>query len=118
LDGDQDLRGLSKNFCILPGNGNSPEKVFFHFLKSLSDSDKFWSQDIGGYRRQVCFEEYMSVEPVKREQFKSWFNSQEKYWGKNARKLLNRWMIDNTTGVTTFQAKFVKAFEYVKKKTE
>jgi predicted ATPase len=118
LDGDQRSKLLPNNFCILPGDGKSPEKMFFHFLKTLSDTDTFWDQNIGGYTKQICFENYASREPRNREEFKQWFNDQEKYWGKGCQNLFKRWAKDNKTLINDFQNQFLKAFEYVKKKTE
>jgi predicted ATPase len=118
LDGDKKLKSLPRNFCILPGNGSSPEKMFFHFLKSLSDCDSFWDQNIGGYTKQICFEDYGNREPRNREEFKKWFNSQKMYWGSGCRKLLTRWSQDNKQQLAEFQGQFKKRFEFVKNKIQ
>jgi predicted ATPase len=118
LDGDKNPRRLPNNFCILPGDGKPPEKMFFHFLNALSDMDSFWDQNVGGYTKQICFENYANREPRDREEFKQWFNRQEQYWGKGCQKLLKRWTKDNLAPVNIFQKQFIRVFEYVKKKSE
>ncbi len=117
LDGDQKPKRRPPNFCILPGDGLSPERMFFQFLKKLSDADDFWDSALAGYSKQVCFSDYSGHTPKDRDEYKKWFNTQaqSKHWGKGCIKLINRWKKDHTEIVDAFVKQFVTAFEYVAK---
>ena len=112
LDGDKQNKRC-KNFCSLPGNGLSPEKLFFRFLKSLPDDDIFWDPSIGGYHKQICFRDFGTNEPQNREEFKKWFNAQIPFWGRNCSKLVSRWKRDNKIEVASFQEEFTSSFFHV-----
>ena len=114
LDGDQE-QPKYKNFCVLPGKGASPEKLFFQFLKSLTDEDAFWDDPIGGYTRQICFKDFGAREPQNRIEYKEWFNSQVPYWGTDCVKMILRWKEDHCSEVALFQERFVAAFECLEK---
>ncbi|MDR3320243.1 MAG: hypothetical protein LBS77_04840 [Desulfovibrio sp.] len=113
--GNQLRRRISKIFCVLPGNGLSSKKMFFRFLKSLPDEDKFGGQALGTYNKQICFENYSS-EPIFRDYFKKWFNSQELYWENNCNRLIKRWIKDHAELVKIFQKDFKDVFGHVQKK--
>lgn len=117
LDGDQNPKHRPPNFCILPGDGLSPEKMFFQFLKKLPDIDEFWDKPVGGYSQQVCFRDYTGQNPNNREEFKKWFNTQarSRHWGRGCIKLINRWKKDNEAIAEAFIKQFVTVFEYVAK---
>ena len=89
LDGDR--KAKYKNYCVLPGDGKSPEQLFYDFLRELPETDDFWSSEIGGYTKQICFRNYIH-RPNDRVVFKNWFNEQLPHWGKNGKKLFDKWI--------------------------
>lgn len=111
LDGD--CKSNRKNFCTLPGDGLSPEKLFFLFLKELPDDDSFWDSHIGGYTKQVCFQSFGAEEPCGREKYKEWFNVQKEHRVKNCSKMISRWKRDHSNEVEVFQKRFISVFEYL-----
>lgn len=115
LDGDNINKLIPNNFCILPGNGSSPEKLFFSFLKKLPDTDDFWNLELGGYMKQICFEDYYDCEPRNRDEYKKWFNNQKGHWGVNCTKLLSRWKKENADQVKSFIDKFCEVIDYLDK---
>lgn len=114
LDGDSTIPKNAKNICKLPGQGKSPEYILFDFLKNLPDQDQFWPYDIGNYSKQICFEDFPSLErPNNRVEYKKWFNDQSKYWGKNCSSLFSRWKKDNLLEVKQFEEAFIKIYDYL-----
>ena len=108
LDGDAG-KSFKNNNCprvvLLPGK-ESPEKIFYDFLKSLK-GDEFWD-DFGGYTYQVCFKS-RSRKSEDRAVMKSWFKLQKKYLGQRAySKLFNRWKKDNKQATIKFKEEFIE----------
>lgn len=117
LDGDTTSKNKNSNYCILPGNGKSPEHLMYTFLCKLREDDAFWGTELGAYDKQKCFRDY-SVYPKDREDAKKWFNSQIPFWGNNGKKLFERWKGENLQLVEDFQLKFNKALEYCLSKSK
>lgn len=84
----------TKNVLVLPGL-DSPERIIAQFLHNLSDEDPLWKNiKTRGYSKQFCFrdipyEDIMDVGEHGRQTAKSWFNSQKKYWGINAYRVID-----------------------------
>ena len=108
LDGDTtNTTSPPKNVLFLPSPSKSPEKLFYSFLKSLKDTDKFW-EDVGSYTKQVCFKNHSS-QPTNREKYKEWFNEQLEHWGRSGEKLFKYWESyseENTQLAQQFRDKF------------
>ena len=111
LDGDCSSIKLKSNFCVLPGKGMCPEKMFFQFLQGLDDKDEFWGEPLGGYNQQVCFANFLGQSSMRTEDYKKWFKEQKSagYWGRGCCHLLNRWKKAYVKEITEFQASFAKA---------
>lgn len=65
-----------------------PEKIFYNFLKNLSDYDDFWNSDIN-FTKQVCF--YWFININEKDEYKNWFyeNKRNGYFWKGCTKLFN-----------------------------
>jgi len=102
LDGDQQ-GSMRNNRCprvvLLPGN-ERPENIFYNYLRALPADDTFWG-GFGMYNQQLCFRD-LPVISTEREVMKRWFRDQEKYWGRGASRLFNKWKRDNESTVTKF----------------
>lgn len=117
LDGDKSTK--YKNIVVLPMDNKGPDRLMYDFLKQLDPQDSFWCNDTGGYNKQSCFRDFISInhaEPASRELYKNWFKSQQKYWGPNSRKLFERWKRDHAEEVKHFTDDFIKAYNYVARK--
>lgn len=113
LDGDTSIPKDNKNILQLPSNKKeAPEETFYEYLANLSDEDEFWDSGLGGYRKQICFKEYVTP-PKDRYEYKDWFKSQESNWGRNCSKLINRWKKDNKKLVEKFENDFKEVYNYV-----
>lgn len=109
LDGDKG-KALKNNRCprviTLPG-AESPEKIFYNFLKQLKDNDVFWGKT-GQYTKQACFRDLNRVGD--RNKMKKWFAVQKPHWGaRGCSKLFSRWKRDNEKETE----EFVKEFEEI-----
>jgi AAA15 family ATPase/GTPase len=102
----------SENSLTLPGK-YAPEEVFYRFLKSLTENDKFWGNMPGEYSKQICFSGYEACSDPDINQVKTWFANQERYFGQGCAKLITRWKEDNQEEVIQFQRSFMKAFQAV-----
>ena len=102
LDGDQQ-GSMRNNRCprvvLLPGN-ERPENIFYNYLRALPADDTFWG-GFGMYNQQLCFRD-LPVISTEREVMKRWFRDQEKYWGRGASRLFNKWKRVNESTVTKF----------------
>lgn len=120
LDGDKKTK-RKKNIVILPPNckpsPTCPEKMFYHFLKNLDDTDKFWSTELGGHTKDTCFRDYPDT-PTDVSQYKNWYQTQKIYWGKNCKDLYKRWMEMNVDEVERFRADFIKAYNILARSME
>lgn len=102
LDGDANdenkythTEGIPINFCFLPGE--TPEKLIYNCLDNLSESHEFWTEN--KYTKQKFrnnFYEQVLLKIQKTESkdkerviWKEWFNSEKKYWGREASKVIN-----------------------------
>ena len=92
-------------------------KVSYHFLKNLDDTDVFWSTELGGHTKDTCFRDYPDT-PTDVSQYKSWYQTQKIYWGKNCKDLHKRWMELNVDEVERFRTDFVKAYNILAKSME
>ena len=125
LDGDKKAKHgktpVKKNIVILPPNCNPyptcPEKMFYKFLNSLSDTDVFWDNSLGGYTKETCFRNYPN-DPENTKKYKEWFQEQKEYWGRGCTKLYKRWINDNPIEVERFKKDFVAAHNFVAQKLE
>jgi len=98
LDGDAtNTTSSPNNVLYLPKPSQSPEQLFYTFLKSLPDTDAFWDK-IGGYTKQICFKDH-SKTPTNREQYKKWFNAQKSNWGRAGEKLFQYWEKHSTESI-------------------
>lgn len=117
LDGDKKVKSgrtpKKKNFVILPPNclpaPTCPEKLFYNFLKNLSDADSFWSLELDGHTKDTCFRNFQQ-NPVNIDQYKSWYNEQKNYWGRDCSKLHKRWIDENAQETDRFVNDFRKAY--------
>lgn len=119
LDGDKNnkkinnkLRNMKcKNIIFLPGY-ECPEKYFYSFLYELDDDDDFWDNELGGYDKNKCFGGYNTLQDRKAdtEQYKKWFNSQKKYWGRAYIKLFRYWKIKQKKEYDIFINDFIEAY--------
>lgn len=115
LDGDKkNDKKKADNLIYLPGGGISPEKVFIDFLKKLPEKDNFWGDGtLGGYSKQICFNNLQDIDKGNREAYKQWYKSQKPFWGDRSQRLIERWMEANPETVQAFQASFIKAYNYL-----
>lgn len=107
LDGDQ-VKGkaaLPKNFVLLPGQVR-PENVILNFLNDLSETDDFWSSELGGYNKQAFLKSIPSSND--RVTMKKWFNAQLSFWGVDGRNLFKKWIEANQNEVDIFNASLAK----------
>lgn len=118
LDGDKKSDGKSnkKNrqprLVYLPGD-KSPEKVFLDFLSNLPEVDEFWSRALGGYDKLA----FINKKPDSNDRvaMKKWFNSQKRFWGRDARKLIKRWARSNPEEISNFIDTFSKVLDSIRK---
>ncbi|AXB57739.1 AAA family ATPase [Flavobacterium fluviale] len=96
-----------KNFLILPG-GDSPERLLATYLFQEPESSEIWDTLFLNYSKQFCFSIYSYNEILDdRNKAKSWFKSQEQYWGRSCTKIINLWAKQNNSIVDDF----IKQFE-------
>lgn len=112
LDGD--FREIPKKYSHilnLPGN-LSPEKLISDFLNNLDDTNDVWAKIGRNYNKSVCFRNYTIDEIFSdRKKAKLWFNEQkDKYWGRNANKVINPWIKNNKEIIRSFQKKVIKEY--------
>lgn len=96
---------------LLPGDGISPEELFYSFLDGLNEQDEFWTNH---YTKQFCFKKYHGCRPANRDQFKAWFRSQMLHWGKNGASLFNKWANfseENKQAIKQFQNSFMVLYK-------
>ena len=113
LDGDKrNTKGLAENIIFLPKKELPPDRLFYEFLKGLPETDDFWSKELGGYTKQICF---FSTDEKKKERdfYKIWYKGQCKYWGEHSHKLIHRWMQENEADILIFRNEFTKAYNYL-----
>lgn len=123
LDGDvrkerSNMRkiGTADNVLILPGV-LSPERLVAKYLFDLSDEDRLWTKVAKGYSKQVCFRD-ISYDQINapgergRQDAKTWFNNQLKFWGRNGNKVLNPFL----DSIQTECDEFISAFEEITRK--
>lgn len=116
LDGDvkEEISKMKKirktnNILLLPGK-TSPERLLANFIQSIDESllDKMCE----GYNKQIAFRD-ISFKKImdKREDAKKWFNSQERYWGREATRIINLWIKNNKEDVDEFLVEFNESLE-------
>ena len=118
IDGDKktEIKQKHHNIIALPGNF-AIEVLMYAFLYNLSEDDGFWSNEIGGYNFQICFNNYMNlldqqsmISKNKIEAFKAWFRGQEGNWGEGNKKLYKRWIQSNKDLVLDFNKGFFNLY--------
>lgn len=119
LDGDknkEDVRKKIKQYhgkyvMFLP-DSTCPEQMFYNFLYSLDETDAFWDTELGEYDKKKCFANYPTLIDRKADvqQYKKWFNEQEKYWGRGNYKLYNYWKITCSTEYNEFLNNYIEIF--------
>lgn len=119
LDGDKDTDAVhrkikqykGKYVMFLPGN-TCPEEMFYRFLYSLDETDPFWNMDLGEYDKKKCFANYPTLidRKANSQQYKNWFEEQEKNWGRGNSKLYNYWKIVNADEYDKFLSSFVTIY--------
>jgi predicted ATPase len=97
-----------KNVVYLPGEEKCPELNLYNFLQSLPEDDWFWSQQTGGYKRNVCFRDYPDVTEVK--PAKEWFESQRANWGRACSKLVKRYIQAYSDEMAVFEKSLIGIF--------
>ena len=125
LDGDKKTKkgrtAAKKNMVILPPDckptETCPEKLFYHYLHNLPDTDEFWSTELDGHTKETCFRDFENT-PSNTEQYKSWYNDQKEYWGKGCTRLHKRWMKDNVQEVSRFTTDFQNAYNVLAESLE
>jgi len=118
VDGDKksEAARLKKSHVLsLPGN-KSPENMFFEFLFDLPGDHEFWG-GIGSYTKQVCFKDYPSGPPSNndRAKYKSWFNEQMPFWGKNGENFFRLWNASHSDICNKFSNDFKNMFNSISK---
>ena len=116
LDGDMKpkIPKRLQHVLSLPSN-LSPEKTLANFLNSLEDTNALWESIGTHYTKQVCFRNYILEEILEdRTKAKKWFNEQKnKYWGRNAHKVINPWIKQNEKEIKEFNKRFIKSYNLV-----
>lgn len=119
LDGDKISN--HKNIICLPGENIGPDHLLYNFLRDLPESDYFWSDE---YTRQMCFRNYMNINPngttdssaIARVQYKKWFREQQNYWGPQNKLAYKRWKKSNSELCQKFIESFVRSYNYIASK--
>lgn len=119
LDGDknkEDIRKKIKQYhgkyvMFLPGS-TYPEQMFYNFLYSLDETDSFWDTELGEYDKKKCFANYPTLIDRKADvqQYKKWFNEQEKYWGRGNSKLYNYWKLTCQSEYRQFLNNYIEIY--------
>lgn len=127
LDGDKNkdtvLRKIKqykgKYVMFLPSN-SCPEEMFYKFLYSLDETDPFWDMELGAYDKKKCFANYSTL--IDREadvqQYKNWFQEQQKYWGRGNCKLYNYWKLTNDQEYRIFLNNFISIYNQLALKND
>lgn len=104
----------SHSIVFLPGQ-DCPEKMFYKFLYNLADDDSFWDTSLAGYDRHKCFCEYPTLieSQADTDQYKKWFDSQKRFWGRASSKLFTCWQIKNPELCSKFIKDFINAYNLV-----
>ncbi|WP_319508993.1 AAA family ATPase [uncultured Methanolobus sp.] len=109
IDGDQfnSIKKTNKNskLVLLPGK-ESPEKLFFNYLKSLDAGCDFWGRT-GGYTKQVCFRNLNSISD-NRVVMKNWLKEQKTYCGRGYSRLFTHWKNSHLKEAETFNDEFIE----------
>lgn len=117
LDGDKASKKGPKNIIYLPGKGVGPDHLLYDYLRSLSDSDAFWSDN---YNKQMCFNNFLSFDGNDggraREHYKNWFKSQIDFWGAGGLDAFKQWKTSHKDEVALFLEQFVKTYNYLAKR--
>lgn len=119
LDGDKNKPSIHKKLkqyrgkyvLFLPGT-TCPEEMFYRFLYSLNETDSFWDTELGEYDKKKCFANYPTLidRSADSQQYKKWFEEQEKYWGRGNSKLYNYWKLTRPTEYQLFLENYVEVF--------
>jgi hypothetical protein len=96
----------------LPGK-NSPEKLFYEYLKSLEKSDSIWGKT-GGYTKQVCFKDLSTISN-NRVEMKKWFQKQKPHFGRGYSRLFAHWRKAHPEEVERVNKDFVKLIDKITK---
>lgn len=103
------------NILFLPTE-YAPERMIYEMLYGLDETDAFWDNGLSGYSKDVCFRDFPNhIEDI--DDIKEWFQKQKEFAGRGYAKFLNLWKIQHPELVKDFQEDFVKAYNYVAKKT-
>lgn len=108
LDGDKKISNTKlKNYLTLPGT-KPPEVLLAEYFFSLDDQNDFWGKCGKNYSKQVMFRGLRGIESIKTDRVaaKKWYQSQLKFWGRNASKAINAWCNANPKAKSEFIAKF------------
>ena len=95
-------KGIPARTIFLPWK-EPPEVIFYNFLQSLSDDDRFWIEDDElNFSKQVCFKNHQKNDL---NTVKKWFNDDQlkPLFGKWYSRLFNRWKERNPSEVLEFQ---------------
>lgn len=119
LDGDKNNSSILKKLkqykgkyvTFLPGK-TCPEEMFYNFLYSLNDTDSFWDTELGEYDKKKCFANYPTLidRNADVQQYKKWFEEQEKYWGRGNFKLYNYWKLTCPSEYQCFLNNYIEIF--------
>lgn len=105
----------NKNIIFLP-TMKAPERMIYEMLYSLDETDEFWDNGLSGYSKEVCFRDFPNfIEDINA--IKSWFQLQKPYAGRGYSKFINLWKKRHLDEVSSFAEQFVKAYNYVAKRT-
>ena len=118
LDGDKNKSSAKKiqqynaqNVIFLPSD-YCPEKLFYLFLYSLEEDDKFWDNSPGGFDKTKCFLEYVNLPDNndKTDEYKDWFERNKKNFGKSYCRLIKYWKEKKTNEYKQFMESFIRAY--------
>lgn len=113
LDGDQyNNQNMKKykNVIVLPGKV-LPEKFLYEYLKSLSAADKFWNNNVGGYDKEKCFDNFSNAK--EKDEYKKWYYAQKVNYKLSIAKVIKRWKEDYQEEYNKFLEDFEKSEEYI-----
>lgn len=101
-----------KNVVLLPLN-TYPEEIVYSCLKSLESTDSYWNNSLGGYTKQMCFQDAIGDNPEKMT-IKNWMLEQKGKKGTGYNAMFKEVIAQHPEAREQFIIDFQRALEYVK----
>lgn len=127
LDGDKNNNSVNKKikqyrgkYVLFLPSKLCPEEMFYKFLHSLEETDPFWNMELGEYDKKKCFANFPTLieRNASTQQYKNWFNEQERYWGRGNSKLYNYWKVCEDIEYKNFLNTFIDIYNQLAIKNE